>query len=235
MTRACLLLHITLALTVSCSAVQGECLASLPPLPPSTHDSACSNIRNAPDVCKRAQQLKACLHGKLSEECMTVPWFSHYIDTERCGSSSTMMTRITDMRSVFSTGFYMMCDPDGGVCPELWRCVEGVAAILRDAQPTDYDVICTLALYLDCFANASSTCRVDQGTVTFVQIRGVVDELCKEVLPQSTDVLDCPQVQQCVNETILSNFGTHDTGTGDQRWNYVYNWAHVTRTGFWCS
>lgn len=167
---------------------------------------------------------------------------------DSCNRNAEARQSIESTRVGYELSYYTACDPKGGVCPATLACF--ATSIDPQSESGDGDgndtgaefkEICRMTLVFDCLDNASRTCNINQGTVTFGQIKGLIMDLCDDVLPHADRMFQCPHFQSCVNDTTLLPPGLQANRIGGQQvtvedmWKAAHAGVGVTRTGFWCS
>lgn len=91
---------------------------------------------------------------------------------------------------------------------------------------------------LDCLGQASTTCEIDQGTMTFPDIKKVMQDLCTGVIPDPDILSECPEFEACQKNAVTQltlDFVDLNQMDYETLRTLAYNMASLIRTGYWCN
>lgn len=95
----------------------------------------------------------------------------------------------------------------------------------------------------DCLKNASTTCKINQGTVTMDSLKTAYNSMCTETLPQTMSLATCDPFGVCLKSfpgllpfDELDQMGDVDAILPAEQVNAVFTYiANTTRSAFWCN
>ncbi|KAK7474131.1 hypothetical protein BaRGS_00034660, partial [Batillaria attramentaria] len=104
----------------------------------------------------------------------------------------------------------------------------------------DIEQFCTASAMFDCLTDVSSTCSIDQGNVTFAQVKQAAADMCQSFFPYWQTLAACGSLMECVananNLTLLESVtNTSHQPSNEDEMGVVRLLVGATRTGFWCS